>query len=184
ILRVGGNVRLDNESERARLDAPVVRGIVRVLEAVERACRAGFARRGDRIALVGPVEVSLDATELQRLAFGINQKMAPELDPDLERRVHGFVHDAIEASLLHTAHDCAEGGLAVALAESSLWGGIGVRVDLDIAGEERPWGRSRVDGILFGESQSRFLISFAMEASVQLRELADRHSLPLQAIGV
>ena len=181
---VSGNVSLYNESESARIDPTVVIGMVGVLEDVERACSAGFARRGDRIAIVGPVEGSLDATELQRLAFGINQKMAPELDLDLERRVHGFVHDAIEASLLHTAHDCAEGGLAVALAESSLWGGIGVRVDLDIAGEERPWGRSRVDGILFGESQSRFLISFAMEASVQLRELADRHSLPLQEIGV
>jgi len=181
---VSGNVSLYNESERARIDPTVVIGMVGVLEDVERACSAGFARRGDRIAIVGPVEGSLDATELQRLAFGINQKMAPELDLDLERRVHGFVHDAIEASLLHTAHDCAEGGLAVALAESSLWGGIGVRVDLDIAGEERPWGRPRVDGILFGESQSRFLISFAMEASVQLRELADRHSLPLQEIGV
>ena len=72
----------------------------------------------------------------------------------------------------------------MALAESCLWGGTGVRVDLDIAGDEHPWGRSPADGILFGESQSRFLISFAMEASVQLRELADRHSLPLQEIGV
>jgi phosphoribosylformylglycinamidine synthase len=72
----------------------------------------------------------------------------------------------------------------VALAESCLWGDNGVRVDLAFTVDEQPWGRFQVDGILFGESQSRFLISFAMEASVQLRELADRHSVPLQEIGV
>ena len=181
---VSGNVSLYNESENARIDPTVVIGMVGLLQDVERRCVAGFTRDGDRVAIVGPLEGRLDASELQRLAFDVNSKMAPELDLDLERRVQAFVLDAIGAGLLRSAHDCAEGGLAVALAESCLWGDTGVRVDLSVTTDTQPRGRFQADGILFGESQSRFLISFAMEASVQLRELADRHSVPLQEIGV
>ena len=181
---VSGNVSLYNESDGARVDPTVVIGMVGLLEDIQHRCRAAFLVAGDGVAVVGPPEGGgLDASELQRIAFGINEKVTPHLDLDLETRVQAFVHEAIATGLVHSAHDCAEGGIAVALAECCVWGAVGVRADLDGAATDHP-GRFGADGILFGESQSRFLISFAREASIKLHELADRHDLPLQEIGV
>jgi phosphoribosylformylglycinamidine synthase subunit PurL len=181
---VSGNVSLYNESESGSIAPTVVIGMVGLIDDVERRCRAGFARSGDRVGLAGALRGRLDASELQRLALGVNAKQAPDLDLDLERRVQAFVRDATGRGLLASAHDCAEGGLAVALSECCLWGDTGVRIALDVTTHEPSSGASARDGILFGEIQSRFLISFAMEASVQLHELADRHAVPLQDVGV
>jgi phosphoribosylformylglycinamidine synthase len=96
--------------------------------------------------------------------------------------VHGFVLEAIAEGLLHSAHDCAEGGIAVAIAESCLLGDIGAWVGIDEIGH----GEGLIvgeAGILFGESQSRFVISFAREALVRLHELAGRHSVPFRGLG-
>ena len=112
---------------------------------------------------------------------GVNRGSPPNLDIDLERRVQTFILDAISAGLIRSAHDCAEGGIAVALAESCLLGDIGASVGID---ELEPEGLTeREAGILFGESQSRFLISFAREALMRLHELAGRHSVPLRGVG-
>ena len=84
--------------------------------------------------------------------------------------------------MLHSAHDCAEGGIAIAIAESCLLGDIGARVTID----ELEQGEGLINGeagILFGESQSRFVISFAREALVRLHELAARHSVPFRGLG-
>jgi phosphoribosylformylglycinamidine synthase len=180
---VSGNVSLYNESEAGRIDPTVVIGMVGLLDDVERRCTAGFAADGDLIALVGPVGDGIDSSELEHLAFGMDRTdSAPDLDLDLERRVQRFVLEANAAGLLRSAHDVADGGLAVALTECCLWGDRGASAELDELAHERP-ARSRVAGILFGESQSRFLISHPREALVQLEELAGRHSVPFQALG-
>jgi len=180
---VSGNVSLYNESEAGRIDPTVVIGMVGLLDDVERRCTAGFAADGDLIALAGPIGDGIDSSELERLAFGMDRTdSAPDLDLDLERRVQRFVLEANAAGLLRSAHDVADGGFAVALAECCLWGDRGASVGLEELAHEHP-ARSRVAGILFGESQSRFLISHPREALVQLEELAGRHSVPFQALG-
>jgi len=174
---VSGNVSLYNDTGGTGIDPTVVIGMVGVIDDVARRCTAGFRDEGDLVALVGPVAAELDGSEYQRLAGGVNAGTPPGLDIDLERRVHAFVLEAIEAGLLHSAHDCAEGGLAVAIAESCLLGDIGAWVGIDEIGD----GEGLINGaagILFGESQSRFVISFAREALVRLHELAARHSVP------
>ena len=162
--------------------------MVGLIDDVTGRCTAGFSAEGDLIALVGPVGDELDGSEYQRLAHGVNRGAPPVLDIDLERRVQQFVLEAISAGLLHSAHDCAEGGIAVALAESCLLGDIGAWIGIDELAELREMGQlggliEREAGILFGESQSRFLISFAREALVRLHELAGRHSVPLRGLG-
>ncbi len=90
-----------------------------------RRCTAGFRDEGDLVALVGPVD---GGARWQRVPEGGSRGqrgLAPHLDLDLERRVQAFILEAIAAGLLHSAHDCAEGGIAVALAESCLLGDIG-----------------------------------------------------------
>jgi phosphoribosylformylglycinamidine synthase len=105
------------------------------------------------------------------------------LDLDLERRVQAFVLAANHAGLLRSCHDLSDGGLGVALAESCILGGRGAAIVVDGL-EEAGSERSRVAGILFGEGQSRFLISFVKEATMPLQELAGRHRIPLVGLGM
>ena len=179
---VSGNVSLYNDTGGTGIDPTVVIGMVGVIDDVGRRCTAGFRDEGDLVGLVGPVGAELGGSEYQRLVSGVNAGTPPHLDIDLERRVHGFILEAIAAGLLNSAHDCAEGGIAIAVAESCLLGDIGARVAIDELGE----GEGLINGaagILFGESQSRFVISFAREALVRLHELAGRHSVPLRDLG-
>jgi phosphoribosylformylglycinamidine synthase II len=179
---VSGNVSLYNDTGGTGIDPTVVIGMVGVIDDVARRCTAGFRDEGDLVALVGPLDGELDASEYQRIALGVNSGTPPRLDIELERRVQAFVLEAIEVGLLHSAHDCAEGGLAIAIAESCLLGDRGAQVGIDEleAGEGLNY---KSAGILFGESQSRFVISFAREALVRLHELAARHSVPFCGLG-
>jgi phosphoribosylformylglycinamidine synthase len=179
---VSGNVSLYNDTGGTGIDPTVVIGMVGVINDVAGRCTAGFRDEGDVVGLVGPVAAELDGSEYQRIAVGVNAGSPPHLDIDLERRVHAFVIEAIEADLLHSAHDCAEGGLAIAIAESCLLGDIGASVEIDELGDAKGLINGAA-GILFGESQSRFVISFAREALVRLHELAGRHSVPLRGLG-
>ena len=185
---VSGNVSLYNDTGGTGIDPTVVIGMVGVIDDVTRRCTAGFRAEGDLIALVGPLGDELDGSEYQSIAHGVNRGAPPALDIDLERRAHAFVLEAISEGLIHSAHDCAEGGIAIAIAESCLLGDIGAWVGIDELGDFRELGdlRGLIEkeaGILFGESQSRFLISFAREALVRLHELAGRHSVPLRGLG-
>ncbi len=179
---VSGNVSLYNDTGGTGIDPTVVIGMVGLIDDVKGRCTAGFRDDGDLVALIGPVDSELGGSEYQRMAHGVNAGVPPRLDIDLERRVQGFILDAIEAGLLHSAHDCAEGGIAIAIAESCLLGDIGASVAVD----ELEQGEGLINGqagILFGESQSRFVISFAREALVRLHELAARHSVPFHGLG-
>jgi phosphoribosylformylglycinamidine synthase subunit PurL len=179
---VSGNVSLYNDTGGTGIDPTVVIGMVGVIDDVKGRCTAGFRDEGDLVALIGPVESETGGSEYQRMAHGVNAGVPPRLDIDLERRVQGFILDAIAAGLLHSAHDCAEGGIAIAIAESCLLGDIGASVTID----ELEQGEGLINGqagILFGESQSRFVISFAREALVRLHELAARHSVPFRGLG-
>ena len=179
---VSGNVSLYNDTGGTGIDPTVVIGMVGVIDDVAHRCTAGFREEGDLIALVGPIDAELDGSEYQRMAHGVHSGSPPRLDVELERRVQGFILEAIAAGLLHSAHDCAEGGIAVAIAESCLLGDIGAWVALD----ELELSEGLINGsagILFGESQSRFVISFAREALVRLHELAGRHSVPFCDLG-
>ena len=102
----------------------------------------------------------------------------PTIDLDLEARVHGLVLDANERGLLGAAHDCADGGLAVALAECCLAGAVGLE-----ASEADPG--PRLDAALFGEAQSRFIVAVPdAEARAALEALAAEAGVPVAALGV
>ncbi|MBV8195161.1 MAG: phosphoribosylformylglycinamidine synthase subunit PurL [Candidatus Dormibacteraeota bacterium] len=178
---VSGNVSLYNDTEGVSIAPTVVIGMVGVLDDIDRHCTAAFQHENDVVAVVGPLLPELGGSELQRLALGVNEGARPAIDLELEARAMRFVHEAIARGLVRSVHDVAEGGLAVALAESCILGGIGARVALD---EMRsPLSAAEEAGILFGESQSRFLVSFAREALVQLHELSSRWGVPFHGLG-
>jgi phosphoribosylformylglycinamidine synthase subunit PurL len=146
---VGGNVSLYNEGASAGpiYPTPVV-GMVGRLPDVRRAGRSGFARRGDAIALVGPFAPSLEASELAKLLGWELPDGLAAIDIPAVAAAQAAVRDAVRGGSVASAHDIAEGGLAVALAECCLGGGLGARVTLDDDIE-----------ILFGECSGGFLVS-------------------------
>jgi len=133
---VGGNVSLYNEGPGGPiLPTPVV-GMVGLLPDAARAGRLGFDREGDAIALVGPFAPALAGSELSKLRGEAPAGPLPEVDAAAVRDAHAVVRDAVRAGAVRSAHDVAEGGLAVALAECCVAGGRGALVDARLAGDE------------------------------------------------
>jgi phosphoribosylformylglycinamidine synthase subunit PurL len=136
---VGGNVSLYNEAPGGPiLPTPVV-GVVGQLPDAARAGQLGFAAEGDAIALVGPFQPSRRGSELAKLQGLAPAGPLPLMDKQAVRDAHEAVRDGVRSGALHNAHDIAEGGFGVALAECCVAGGIGARVELphglDLFGE-------------------------------------------------
>jgi phosphoribosylformylglycinamidine synthase len=131
---VGGNVSLYNESPDGPIYPTPVIGMVGKLPDAARPGRLGFLQEGDAIALVGEFEPSLNGAQL-RGRFG----PLPGLSAASVRDAHSSVREAVRSGVVHSAHDIAEGGLALALAECCMAGRIGARVelpeDLELFGE-------------------------------------------------
>jgi phosphoribosylformylglycinamidine synthase subunit PurL len=158
---VGGNVSLYNETSSGPIYPTPVVGMVGRLPDAHRAGRLGFARAGDTIALVGPFVPSPAASELSKLRGSALPDELPEIDIAAVRSAQFAVRGTVREGGLSSAHDIAEGGLAVALAECCLAGGLGAEVRLDpLAGE----GGGDDDGdelmrLLFGEAPGGFIVS-------------------------
>ncbi|MBT9281666.1 MAG: phosphoribosylformylglycinamidine synthase subunit PurL [Hydrogenibacillus schlegelii] len=176
----GGNVSFYNEFEGRPIYPTPTIGMVGVSPDVERHVQPGFKRPGDVIVLLGqPEGAHLGGSEYCWVIHGVVAGDAPELDLDLERRLQECVFAAIHQGIVTAAHDVAEGGLAVALAEmciQALPEARGCRVTV-------PLGPGRADGQLFGETQSRVLVTVGREDVERLRNLALEHDVPIRLLG-
>ncbi len=167
---VGGNVSLYNEAPAGPVFPTPVVGIVGQLPDATRAGGLGFARAGDAIALAGPFQPARAASELEKLRGISPAGPLPEIDPGRIQDAHGQVRRGVRSQALRSAHDIAEGGVAVALAECCLGNGLGARVELP-------------DGLeLFGEAPGcGFIVSGEAEV---LGAWSDRRpSAPCTIIG-
>jgi len=175
---VGGNVSFYNETlGQAVLPTPVI-GVVGVLDDARRLATQSFKASGQRIALLGPDAVSLGGSEYLwavhgRLAGGL----AP-LDLEVERRVQSAVRAAVGAGLVTAAHDCAEGGVAVALAESAVTGATPVGCDVGVPAT------TRADVALFGEGPSRVMLTVEPARVREFEGLMAESAIPWRWIGV
>ncbi len=176
---VSGNVSLYNESEGVGVWPTPVIGMVGLLEDYEKRLPAPFQADGDFVLLAGGTGDDLGGSEYLKVVHGLVAGAPPELDLKRELAVHEFVRAANAGGLLRSAHDLAEGGLLVALAECSLWSGLGFR-----GPALRPEGGRRLDSLLFGESPSRFLLSCGSRAVPELQTLSRRHHVELQLLGL
>jgi len=144
----GGNVSLYNEGAEGPIyPTPVVSLVGELLAEPALAGRLAFASEGDAIALVGPFEPSLGASELAKLRGEPLPDRLPACDIASVLEAHATVIAAVSAGL--RAHDIAEGGLAVALAECCLAAGLGATVELEAVAE----------AALFGEAPGGFIVS-------------------------
>jgi phosphoribosylformylglycinamidine synthase len=127
---VGGNVSLYNEAPSGPIFPTPVVGLVGKLPHASAAGRLGFVAEGDAIALVGPFEPSAVGSELAKLRGEAPVGELPDADPRAIRVVHEAVRARVRAGSFRSAHDVAEGGVACALAECCVAGGLGASVRL------------------------------------------------------
>jgi phosphoribosylformylglycinamidine synthase len=185
---VSGNVSFYNESfGNAIYPTPMV-GMLGVFDDVARHCDTRFKSAGDLVVLLGPPDNAwLDGSEHQKVHYGRVEGRVPDVDLELEKQLQRVLREGIAAGLIKSAHDCAEGGLAVALAECCIASGVeggaltaapppflGAAVTL-------PASALRPDVALFGEGPSRVVLTCAPDDDDALSALAQ--GLPLTALG-
>ncbi|MDD2485545.1 MAG: phosphoribosylformylglycinamidine synthase subunit PurL [bacterium] len=174
---ISGNVSFYNESQGIAIYPTPAIGVLGVIENIERRCTSFFKNDDDAVVLLGFNGPGLDGSEYLKAAHG-RVAGCPSLDLDKEKRLQACCLEAIRSGLLASAHDIAEGGLAVALAEScfNTEGSHGVSVEISSDG-------LRQDDALFGEAQSRILVSLDPSKLDSLIKLAAEHDVPLMVIG-
>ena len=174
---VSGNVSFYNETnDCAVLSTPTV-GMVGLLEDAERSTTQWFKGEGDRIALLGPDAVSLGGSEF---LWTFHRKVAgalAALDLKLEHDIQSACRTAIEAGLAASAHDCAEGGVAVTMAEACVTGPALLGADIELPAGGRP------DLALFGEGPSRIVVSVPRASQRHFEGLMREWQVPWKWIG-
>ena len=174
----GGNVSLYNENPRGAIYPTPTIGMVGVIEDLVHVTTSAFKEAGDAIVLLGTNTGELGGSEYLKAIHGRVAGDAPAIDLERERRLQQALLGMIRAGLVQSAHDTAEGGLAVALAESAIAdpaAPLGVEVELDDA--------LPVSALLYGEAQGRVVVSCADGDVDALLAVAAEHGVPAKRIG-
>lgn len=172
---ISGNVSFYNESEgKAIYPTPIV-GMVGILEDAEKYCTMDFKEEGDIVILLGENTDEIGGSLYLREIHNIEGGTPPKIDLNIEKRVQKCCYRAIQLGIINSAHDISDGGLAVALAESCISGNLGF--DGEIATE------LRVDALLFGEGQSRIIISLPKENLSMLQKMAQELGVKISLLG-
>ncbi|HEY5219226.1 MAG TPA: phosphoribosylformylglycinamidine synthase subunit PurL [Gemmatimonadaceae bacterium] len=174
----GGNVSLYNESPSGAVYPTPVIGMVGRIDALAHITRSSFSHAGDHIVLLGEPTASIGGSEYLQRIHNVVAGAPPECDLDAERALIEALLEAIAAGAVHSAHDCSDGGLAVALVECAIMNRqkqFGARVDLSA------WANLPLRALLFGEAQTRVVVSTPDPECVIA--VARRHGVPARAIG-
>lgn len=175
---VSGNVSLYNETKgQAIFPTPTV-AVVGLIEDQTKTMTQGFKKAGHCIGLIGFTMEELGGSEYLKVLFDKNEGKLPVLDRKHEKQVQEFCLELIEKGLIQSAHDCSEGGLAIAVAESCFSASeetLGATLELEST--------LRRDALMFGESQSRIVISFPEEMTNQIEDLALSYPVDFSLIG-
>jgi phosphoribosylformylglycinamidine synthase len=139
-----------------------------------------FRNTGDNILLIGETFGHVGGSEYLAMEHDLVSGDAPPLDLSKEKKVQDLCLQGIRAGLVHSAHDCAEGGLGVALAECCFSGSNGERGAIVDLGNSS----LRPDFLLFGEDQSRILLSATPASSAKILSMAQELDVPARVIGV
>ncbi len=178
---IGGNVSLYNQNpDGAIFPTPIV-GVVGVMNDVsqvqQRVNTQWFKNEGDVIMLLGETKNEIGASEFYKTVLGETVGPCPKINLQVEHNLYEAVISASEQGLLQSAHDCAEGGLAVALVESCISGPEALGATISFAESFEP------NVLLFGESQSRIIVSCRANDEATLHNLCEQHGVPVQKLG-
>ena len=176
---VSGNVSLYNETKGEAIFPTPTIAVVGLIEDQTKIMTQGFKKSGHRIGLIGFTLEELGGSEYLKVLFDKTEGKAPVLDRKNEKQVQEFCLELIQKGLIQSAHDCSEGGLAIAVAESCFSAPeetLGAKLELE--------SNLREDTLLFGESQSRIVISFPEELTDQIKNLALSYNVDFSLIGI
>jgi phosphoribosylformylglycinamidine synthase len=179
----GGNVSFYNESPAGAIDPTPVIGMVGLLPDVQRWIGSHFVTPGHLVAILGRTRGHLGGSAYWAEVLGFVGGAPPPVDLDHERQLQDLLLAAVQAGILASAHDCSDGGLAVALAEACIGGPyagetFGATLDLrDYAPELGP------HAVLFGEDHGRVVVSLPFERRYEFAHLARDHRVPVYGAG-
>lgn len=157
---ISGNVSLYNETDGQSVYPTPVIGMVGLIEELAHITTQHFQAAGDVIYVLGETHADFNGSELQKLQTGKIAGRLMSFDLETEKTNQHLVTAAIQAGLVQSAHDCAEGGLAIALAESAFDKGFGLNVAVSLPAAQ-----------LFSETQSRFVLSVAPDKQAAFEAL-------------
>jgi phosphoribosylformylglycinamidine synthase len=174
----GGNVSLYNESPRSSVYPTPVVGMVGVIESIANVTRSTFENPGDTILLLGDTRDELGGSEYLATIHGKVLGQPPVCDLEKELKAIDALLDAISARAVTSAHDCSDGGLAVALAECCIANRnaqLGANMDISVIGD------IPARSAFFGETQARFVLSSHDPKTVE--QIMQNHGVPVARIG-
>ncbi|MEI5988806.1 phosphoribosylformylglycinamidine synthase 2 [Enterococcus termitis] len=157
---ISGNVSLYNETNSQAIYPTPVIGMVGLIDDLADITTQDFKNNGDLIYVLGETKPDFNGSELQKMILGLIEGKLMDFDLAVEKENQQLVLTAIRAGLIQSAHDCSEGGLGVALAESAFKNGLGIDAALDMP-----------VALLFSETQSRFVVSIKPENQARFEEM-------------
>jgi phosphoribosylformylglycinamidine synthase subunit PurL len=174
----GGNVSFYNESPNAAVYPTPVIGMLGLISDVKHITTSYFKDEEDVVILIGENKNELGGSEYLNTIHKLVKGKPPAIDLDYEKRVQSICLKAIKKNIIKSAHDIADGGLAVALAECCIMNTkkpIGAEINLD--------DDFRADALLFGETQSRIIISMEEKNYEILQNIAEYYGVKVSFIG-
>jgi phosphoribosylformylglycinamidine synthase len=176
----GGNVSLYNETDgKAILPTPVL-GIVGLIEDAAKVTGRSFRDEGDAVVLLGTGKGELGGSEYLKVVHGVVRGIPPVLDLELEGALQRLLVHGVSGGLIKSAHDCAEGGFAVTLAECCFGTALGATADIPGLQMGDAFGDVAV---LYGESASRVIVSVAAGRTAEIQALASDAGVPAAVVG-
>lgn len=157
---ISGNVSLYNETDGQAIYPTPMIGMVGLIEDHKHITTQEFKKSGDLIYILGKTFADFDGSELQKMQLGRIEGVIRNFDLSNEKRNQELVLTAIQNGLIESAHDCSEGGLAIALAESAFKHQLGISVQFELSSAQ-----------LFAETQSRFVLTVAPENKTRFEEM-------------
>ncbi len=174
---VSGNVSFYNETQGVAIYPTPVVGMVGLISDCSKAITQFFKKEGDVIILLGETKEELGGSEYLKILHNKERGKPPELILDLESRLHDVCLEAIHKGFVKSAHDCSEGGLAIAIAESAVSGPVTLGAEISLESSIRK------DALLFGESQSRIVLSASKKHIEKIIGIAEKKEVPATIIG-
>lgn len=177
----GGNVSFYNENPEGAIYPTPVIGMLGEIASLDLVMDASFKHRGDEIFLLGTSTGHIGGSEYLSLIHGIVGGDAPSIDLLREKALQEAVLRLIELKLIHSAHDVSDGGLAVCIAESCI---ATVRSGTPLGAQISTRPGLRTDAMLFGEDQSRVVVSLSLENASKVLEVCRGLGVPAEKLGV
>lgn len=181
---ISGNVSLYNETSGNSIYPTPTIGMVGLMEDAERSITQWFKDDGDVIVLIGETLDEIGGSEYLKVICNTDKGYPPKINLTLEKNIQDACLHAISTGIIKSAHDLSEGGLAVALTESCISNPDAlIGADINLKPSATSCQSIRTDALLFGETQSRIIVSLTERDLTKLSDITEKYKVPAHIIG-